>query len=85
MIDSHKNKIPECFTREQCLEEVIKDSRLLQAIPTKYIDAAFIVEAVQESNMSVVSHLPKEYRNSKFYLELVELYPELLQVNVKNN
>lgn len=78
MANSYSNKLPECATREQCLKEVVKDPRVLQAIPPKYIDAAFIVEAVQKSNMSVVSHLPKEYRNSKFYLELVELYPDII-------
>lgn len=80
MTDSRKNRIPESFTREQCLEVVIKDSRLLQAIPTKYIDAAFVDEAAQKGDMSVVSHLPKEYRNSSFYLELVELCPDIIWV-----
>ena len=72
-------------TKEICLAALIEDSIFFPFVPQKLITPEFVIEVVKNSSADAILHLPKEYRNSSFFLELVKLYPDIIWALPRKN
>ena len=72
-------------TKELCTEAIINDARAFKFVPEKYITAKYVVEVAKMSSIGIISYLPKPFKNNNFYLELVELYPDMIWALPQNS
>ena len=72
-------------TKEICLAALLEDFKAFSLVPRKLITPEFVIELVQKSSTKAISYLPKEYRTNSFYLQLVELYPDIIWAIPRKN
>lgn len=59
-------------TREVCLIAAASASEAYKFIPEDLINAEFVLKVAQKSGFNSISNLPKEFKKTDFYLELVK-------------
>lgn len=71
--------VPDKFkTVKLCLKAVINDSHAFKFVPVELITPKFVVAAVRSSSFDTVSSIPKAYKKTVFYGELIKEDPDFI-------